>query len=95
MDTNNNLSVTPTTESKNSEVQEIILPSGKKAIIGAFKGKHIREATRIADGDSDKMIFALISITTTIDGNKVLIEDLDEMPGTDVMKLQAAFAVNF
>jgi hypothetical protein len=76
-------------------VQTITLPSGKIAIINEFKGKHIREATKNADGETDKMIFALIAITTTIDGKNIVIEDLDEMDGRDVLKLQGAFSANF
>ena len=72
--------------------KKITLPSGKIAEIAEFKGKHIREAQRIADGEADKIIFALISLLTTIDGYPVLIEDLDEMPGKDVMKLTAEFS---
>jgi len=80
---------------KPQEVQTITLPSGKVAVIGIFKGKHIREATRTADGESDKMIFALIAMTTTIDGKKIVWEDLDEMDGRDVLKIQGAFSSNF
>lgn len=80
---------------KPQEEQTITLPSGKVAVIGIFKGKHIREATRNADGETDKMIFALIAMTTTIDGKKIVWEDLDEMDGRDVLKLQGAFSSNF
>jgi hypothetical protein len=65
------------------------------ATISDFKGKHIMEATKVAEGDAGKMIFALIAITTTIDGKKIVMEDLLEMNGKDVLKLQAAFSVNF
>lgn len=69
----------------------ITLPSGKTAVIHPFKGKHIREASRIADGDSTKIIFALISMLTTIDGEPILMEDMDEMDGRDAMKLMGEF----
>jgi hypothetical protein len=75
--------------------QEAVLPSGKVAVVSDFKGKHIRQATEMADGNAGKMIFALIAITTTIDGKKIVLEDIDEMPGRDVLKLQAMFSVNF
>lgn len=75
--------------------KEIKLPSGKVAIIGEFKGKHIREAQRIADGQQDKFLFALISITSTIDGQPIVVEDLDEMSGADVMMLMGEFSGNF
>ena len=75
--------------------KEIKLPSGKTAAISEFKGKHIREASRIADGDSSKLIFAMIAITTTIDNEPVLMEELDEMDGQDVLALMGEFGGNF
>ena len=71
--------------------KEITLPSGAVATVGDFKGRHVREAQRISSGASDKFLFALISLTTTIDGKTVLMEDLDEMPGMDVMALMGEF----
>lgn len=81
--------------SKEQEIQTIILPSGKTAVIGIFKGKHIKEATKISDGKSEDLVFALISITTKIDDKPIVMEDLEEMDGRDVMKLMSAFSVNF
>lgn len=72
----------------------ITLPSGKVAVIQPFKGKHIRQAQKIAGGDEDKMMFALIAITTTLDGVAVVMEDIDEMEGKDVLKLMGAFSGN-
>lgn len=70
----------------------IKLPSGKEAKILEFKGKHIREAQRIAGTDVSKFIFAMIAVTTTIDNKPIVMEDLDEMDGRDVIKLQAEFS---
>lgn len=72
--------------------REVQLPSGRIAVIGEFKGRHVREAQRVSDGASDKYLFALIAMLTTIDGQPVLMEDLDEMPGGDVMKLMGEFS---
>lgn len=74
--------------------KEIKLPSGKVAVIAPFKGKHVREAQRIADGDTSKIMFAMIAVTTTIDGLPVVVEDLDEMDGQDVLKLMGEFGGN-
>lgn len=71
--------------------KQITLPSGKIAQILPFKGKHIREAQRIADGDTSNMMFAMIAITTTIDGQNIVAEDLDEMDGQDVLALMGEF----
>lgn len=71
--------------------KEITLPSGKTAEISGFKGKHIREAQRMADGDASKVIYGLIAMLTTIDGEPIVMEDLDEMDGRDVLKLMGEF----
>ncbi len=76
-------------------IQETVLPSGKTAVVKGFKGRHIREATRIADGDPGSMIFALIALVTEIDGKPIVMEDLDDMDGRDVLKLQGMFNANF
>jgi hypothetical protein len=73
----------------------ITLPSGKTAVISDFKGKHIRKAQQIGAGDSGKMMFALIAEIVTIDGNGIVMEDLDEMSGPDVLKLMTELDVNF
>lgn len=70
----------------------VTLPSGKVAEIGDFKGKHIREAQRIAEGKAaDQMTFAMIAVSTTIDGQMVTMEELDEMDGFDVLALMGEF----
>lgn len=74
--------------------KEIKLPSGKTAVISPFKGKHVREAQRMADSDLSKMTFAIIALTTKIDGQPILMEDLDEMDGPDVIELMGEFAGN-
>jgi hypothetical protein len=71
--------------------KEINLPSGKVAVIVPFKGKHVREAQRIAGGDVSNIMFAMISLTTSIDGNPILMEDMDEMDGSDVLALMGEF----
>lgn len=78
-----------------SESKTITLPSGKVAEVGEFKGKHIREAQRVGDGDQGKFMFALIAATTTIDGKQVAAEELDDMDGMDVMALMGEFSENF
>jgi hypothetical protein len=72
-------------------IKEITLPSGKIAKLEEYKGKHIREASKIADGDQTKLMFALISLCATIDDQPILMEDLDEMNGRDVMMLMTEF----
>lgn len=74
----------------------ILLPSGKTAVISDFKGKHIRQASEMAGDDASKVTFAMIAICCTIDNEPVVMEDLDEMAGKDVLALQKEFSdLNF
>lgn len=74
------------------EVKEINLPSGKVARIAEpFKGKHIRKAQLVASGDSSKMLFSIIAQLVEFDGKRIVMEDLDEMPGADVFALMGHF----
>lgn len=75
-----------------SENKIINLPSGKTAEILPFKGYHIRAAQRKMGEDTSLFIFALISECVNIDGKPVIIEELDQMDGRDVIKLQAEFS---
>jgi hypothetical protein len=75
--------------------KSITLPSGKIATIKKFLGRDIREAQKICDGESDMLVFAIIAVTTTIDGLPILAEDIDFMPGEDVMQLMQSFGSNF
>lgn len=68
------------------------LPSGKVAVIKEGKGIHARNAIKMCDGDMSLYLSALMSQLITIDGNDVVMEDLDEMPMQDYMKLQSEFA---
>lgn len=72
-------------------VKEITLPSGKKLQVIEAKGKHLREAQKVAGADkSDYMTFALASQICRIDGQKFVMEELDEMGLEDVAKITAA-----
>lgn len=86
---------TTTQEGSNVSTKIIELPSGRKAETRKYKGRDIREAQRIADGDPGKITFALIAMSTTIDGQPIAMEDLDEMDGPDVLKLMGEFGSNF
>lgn len=74
-------------------MKEITLPSGAKATIEPFKGKHVKEAMRnVADSsNSAEIVFSLIALLTTIDGKKIVPEELDEMDGMDTLMLMGEF----
>lgn len=71
------------------------LPSGKTATFEKFKGMHVRKASQMVDGDTSKIIFAMIALTVQIDGAPVVMEDIDEMDGADVLELMGEFSGNF
>lgn len=84
-----------TTETNTPE-NVVILSDGRKAEFHPFKGKHTREAQKISNGDTSKMIFAMMAVCVTIDDKPIMMEDLDDMNGGDVLKLQAKFSeLNF
>lgn len=80
-------------EQKNKSIAKNIidLPSGAKAEMLPFKGKHVREAQRLSDGDETKVVFALIAVCTLIDEKKVTIEELDDIDGRDLLRLMAEY----
>jgi len=56
-----------------------------------FKGKHVREAQRLVEGDQTKAQFAIIACACIVDGKRITLEELDELDGIDVMTMIAEF----
>jgi ethanolamine utilization cobalamin adenosyltransferase len=75
-------------------VKKIQLPSGKTAVIKDGQGKNLLMAQRIA-GNPDEVAFALTAELVEIDGQKIVFEDILEMPLADVIKLQAEVTGDF
>lgn len=75
--------------------KQIKLPSGRIAEIRPFKGKDILSAQKAAGNDQERIIFALIAQTVLIDNSHVVMEDLEEMDGMDVLALMGEFGQNF
>lgn len=73
-------------------VKKVILEDGTEVICYPGKGKHVRQAQRLMDGDETKMIYALISLCADFGGKKVTLEDLDEMSAKDVLSLIAVYS---
>lgn len=84
--------MTKKTDAKRHE-NEFTLPSGAICQMKPVKGKHIRNAGRVAGmevSDNPSLLsLALVTQVITVDGKPVTMEALDEMSGADVMKLQA------
>jgi len=77
------------------EEREIVkafdLPSGKKATVTKFKGIDVLRAQRMAGDDTEKVLFAMIATSVQIDGVPVVMEDLEEMDGFDVLRIMGEF----
>lgn len=72
------------------------LSAGEKCVIRAGKGKHMKNAQRIAGTDKSAYMGALLAQLVTIDGEKITAEELEEYPLKDYMKMMAVFSdVNF
>ena len=67
--------------------KELVLPSGKIAIIEKGKGKDLLQAQMKAK-TSDEIPYALIAELAEIDGQKLVYEDILEMDLEDVIALQ-------
>ena len=66
--------------------KELVLPSGKIAIIEKGKGKDLLQAQMAKT--SDEIPYALIAELAEIDGQKLVYEDILEMDLEDVIALQ-------
>jgi hypothetical protein len=73
--------------------REFVCTSGLKAqILIKGKGKHLRQASRMAGNTPDQMTFsmAMVAVKALIEGKAVVLEDLLEMDDTDVLELIGA-----
>lgn len=77
-------------------MKEFTLPSGKTATIREGKGKDSQLALRMCNGDSSKYLSALMSVLCEIEGKKIVMEDIEELPLKDYNSLMAEFTdLNF
>lgn len=72
-------------------LKKITLPSGKTAIIFEGKGVHSNQAMEIANGGK-KYLNALMSLLIEIEGEKMLPEEMENLPLKDYLALQGEFA---
>lgn len=82
-------------EKKSMPKQKFTLPSGLKVEETVFKGKHVREAQRLMDGDQSKYAFAIICVACIVEGKKITMEEMDEMDGKDILMLLEKFSPLF
>ncbi|MGA6973698.1 MAG: phage tail assembly protein [Candidatus Binatus sp.] len=73
-----------------AETRTIELPSGSRAEVRKGHGRDLMRAQRAAaGGDASAVVFALIAELASVDGRKIVYEEVLEMDLADVMALQA------
>lgn len=84
---------------KTREPKEITLPSGSIAVIKPFTAGDVMAMRRSIDtaAPEESFMYALIAATTTIDGESLVLEDVQELDGFDYLMLMGEFtgAANF
>ena len=71
-----------------SIVKQVKLPKcGKLAVIRSLKAKATTEIRRFMGGDADKYEVAVVTTAATLDGNKMTIEEIEELPLKDFQLL--------
>jgi len=68
------------------------LPSGKKVDVLEGKGKDSQFAAKMSEGAPEQYMPALMHVLVRIDGEKLAIEDFEELPLRDYNKLQTEFS---
>ncbi|MBP8813426.1 MAG: hypothetical protein KBE25_04250 [Laribacter sp.] len=76
-----------------NEMQEMAdgqLSDGRRFTVSPVFGRHIRQARRMQNEADIDYLFGLTAQVTLIDGKPITPHDLDDLPGKDVVALQAA-----
>jgi hypothetical protein len=72
--------------------KKITLSDGRTAVIRKGKGRDAIKAQRISGTDSAKYFAALMAELVTVDGNKMVMEDFEELDLQDYMTIQVELA---
>lgn len=75
--------------------KRVSLSDGRTAVARRLKGKDAHFVQRHTDGNPEKFQDAIMALCITIDGEKIIMEELEEMWYDDFTKLQAIAAINF
>lgn len=79
-----------------NRTKQLTLSTGQKAVVRELFGRDNKELIRRAAGDIDNYQNAQLSIAVTLDGQRLIIEDIDAMKQKDLSKLMVAnAALNF
>lgn len=84
---------TKTNASENEVSKELELSDGRKAKVLKTLGKHVMQAhAQVGKNAEEKLLPTMIAMRTVIDGKKIVIEDLENMPAKDYLMLMGEFA---
>ena len=63
--------------------ESVTLPDGRTAVVEPARGRHLVNAGRMAgSAEPMKIMMGLVAATTTIDGQALTIEEVEELPLT-------------
>lgn len=79
-----------------SAITEITLPSGAVATIELGKGRHVRQAQKMSEGDASMYMNCMMSLLVTVDGQRMVPESFDDLAANDYVELLAKMSeINF
>lgn len=73
----------------------VTLPSGIIATIYKTKGRDVRQAQKIADGDPTLFTPAMMAIAIKMNGQNWFIDQFDDLDSDDFMQLMSEVSGNF
>jgi hypothetical protein len=74
-----------------NRIKRIPLSTGKVAIVRELMGHEVLKYQRIADGDREMVLPAMIAVSTKIDGQEMIVEDyLHKVKAKDYTKIMLA-----
>lgn len=64
---------------------QFTLPSGVVCVKSRFTAKQSKQCMKMAGGNEDQMMDAIISETCTFDGKKIFMDEIEDMDGMDYL----------
>lgn len=71
------------------------LSDGRIAIVKMLKGKDVKDVQRQTGGNTDKFQSAVLAMSLTVDDQKMVIEEIEELWFGDFTKLMTMATINF
>ena len=81
------------THENGHQVKRVKLSNGSVAIIRELNGKDVEFTSRLHNNEKEKVIMSMTAVATKIDGQDIVIEDLEVMKAKDYNKLRMACAL--